>query len=64
MGAKNEGEKRQRFWSDVSVLIIEEISMVAAPLYNMLDYRAMLGRSQRHEVYATHGDPCIVEVIV
>ncbi len=30
--------------------------MVAAPLYNMLDYRAMLGRSQRHEVYATHGD--------
>ena len=57
MGAKNKGVQLQRFWSDVSVLIIEEISMVAAPLYNMLDYRAMLGRSQRHEVYATHGDP-------
>ena len=30
--------------------------MCAAPLYNMLNYRSMLGRSQKHEVYATHAE--------
>ena len=34
----------QQRWSTIRVLIIEEISMVSAMLYNMLDYRAMLGR--------------------
>ena len=30
--------------------------MVAAPLYNMLDYRAMLGRSRVHDVHPCHSD--------
>ena len=32
------------------VLIIEEISMVSAALYNMLDWRSMLGRKLEHDV--------------
>ena len=34
----------QRLWRSVRVLIIEEVSMVSASLYNMLDYRSMCGR--------------------
>ena len=33
------------------VLVIEEISMVSAPMYNMLDFRSMYGRSKTHEVH-------------
>ena len=33
-----------RLWNSVRVLVIEEISMVAAASYNMLDYRSMCGR--------------------
>ena len=33
-----------RLWSSVRVLVIEEISMVAAASYNMLDFRSMCGR--------------------
>ena len=33
------------------VLVIEEISMVSAAAYNMLDFRAMWGRSRDHGVY-------------
>ena len=32
------------------VLIIEEVSMVAAAVYNMLDFRSMHGRSRTHDV--------------
>ena len=34
----------EKTWKNVRVLIIEEISMVSALLYNMLDFRAMCGR--------------------
>ncbi|CAK9053739.1 unnamed protein product, partial [Durusdinium trenchii] len=38
-------EKRLKtLWNSIRVLIIEEISMVSAMMYNMLDFRAMLGR--------------------
>ena len=56
MGPKNKAAKLEQFWGEVRVLVIEEISMVAAALYNMLNYRSMLGRSQKHEVYATHAE--------
>jgi len=39
-----------RLWGGVHVLIIEEVSMVAAAAYNMLDFRSMFGRSQTHDV--------------
>ena len=39
-----------RVWGQVRALIIEEVSMVAAALYNMLDFRSMCGRSRTHEV--------------
>ena len=39
-----------RLWGSVRVLIIEEVSMVAAATYNMLDFRSMCGRSQTHDV--------------
>jgi hypothetical protein len=39
-----------RVWNEVRVLIIEEVSMVAAALYNMLDVRAMHGRSKLYDV--------------
>lgn len=44
MAAGKKLKPLQKMWNSVRVLIIEEISMVAAMLYNMLDFRAMLGR--------------------
>ena len=44
MSAGKKLKPLQKMWNSVRVLIIEEISMVAAMLYNMLDFRAMLGR--------------------
>lgn len=48
------GTKRKsltRMWDKCMVLVIDEISMVSAPLYNMLDFRSMYGRSKTHEVH-------------
>ena len=36
----------ERLWKNVKVLIIEEVSMVSAANYNMLDFRAMYGRQK------------------
>ena len=44
MAAGQKDKALQQRWGTIRVLIIEEISMVSAMLYNMLDYRAMLGR--------------------
>lgn len=44
MGAGTKEKDLQKLWEKVRVLVIEEISMVSALLYNMLDFRAMLGR--------------------
>ena len=41
----------QMLWRQVRALIIEEVSMVAAELYNMLDFRSMCGRSLDFDVY-------------
>jgi DNA replication protein DnaC len=40
----------ERLWKNVKVLIIEEVSMVSAANYNMLDFRAMYGRQKTHNV--------------
>lgn len=37
-------------WRNVRVLVIEEVSMVSAANYNMLDFRAMYGRTKTHAV--------------
>ena len=42
-----------RVWNKVRVLVIEEVSMVAAALYNMLDFRSMSARSMTHDVTET-----------
>ena len=42
-----------KLWDQVKVLVIEEVSMVAASWYNMLDVRSMHGRSKTHDVYET-----------
>ena len=47
----NKQSSLTRLWDKVMVLVIEEISMVAASLYNMLDFRAMYGRSRTHNVH-------------
>ena len=39
-----------KLWAAVRCLIIEEVSMVGPCLYNMLDFRAMGGRSLTHDV--------------
>eukprot|EP00435_Cladocopium_sp_Y103_P075807 s26_g65.t1 len=44
MAAGSKQHALQQLWSSVRVLVVEEISMVSALLYNMLDFRAMLGR--------------------
>ena len=44
MAAGSKENALQKLWGSVRVLVVEEISMVSALLYNMLDYRAMLGR--------------------
>ncbi len=53
MAAGSKEAKLQECWRNAMVLIIEEISMVAASLYNMLDWRAMLGRKLEHDVQET-----------
>ena len=40
----------ERLWRSVRVLVIEEISMVSAANYNMLDFRAMYARTKSHAV--------------
>eukprot|EP00959_Pyramimonas_sp_CCMP1952_P152679 3194581-Pyramimonas_sp.AAC.1 len=37
-------------WRNVRALVIEEVSMVSAANYNMLDFRAMYGRMETHSV--------------
>ena len=44
MAAGSNEKGLQKLWSSMRVLVVEEISMVSALLYNMLDFRAMLGR--------------------
>ena len=55
------GEKQKnlsRLWNNVRVLIIEEVSMVSAAAYNMLDFRSMCGRSRDFDVSeATYKKP-------
>ena len=46
----NKQAQLTRLWDAVHVLIIEEVSMVAAAVYNMLDCRSMHGRSRTHDV--------------
>ena len=46
----NKQKQLVRLWNQVRVLIIEEVSMVAAANYNMLDFRSMCGRSMSHDV--------------
>ncbi|CAK0887182.1 unnamed protein product [Prorocentrum cordatum] len=43
-------KRLQWLWEHVRVLVIEEVSMVAAALYNALDLRACHGRSDTHDV--------------
>ncbi|CAE7263859.1 PIF7 [Symbiodinium sp. CCMP2456] len=50
MAAGNKEKQLEAMWQRVRVLIVEEISMVASLLYNMLDYRSMLGRRLSHLV--------------
>ena len=50
MAAGNKEATLQQRWRHAMVLIIEEISMVSAALYNMLDWRSMLGRKLEHDV--------------
>ena len=40
----------EKLWRNVRVLVIEEVSMVSAANYNMLDYRAMYARTKSHAV--------------
>lgn len=46
----NKQKHLTRLWEDVHVLIIEEISMVSAACYNMLDFRSMHGRARTYSV--------------
>ena len=48
MSAGSKEEKLWTMWKSCRVLILEEISMVSALLYNMLDFRSMLGRRLSH----------------
>jgi hypothetical protein len=49
----NKQKHLTRLWGQVRVLVIEEVSMVAAGWYNMLDYRSMCARSRTHDVSET-----------
>jgi len=40
----------ETLWRNVKVLVIEEVSMVSAANYNMLNFRAMYGRTKSHAV--------------
>ena len=53
MAAGNKDATLQQRWRNAMVLTTEEISMVAASLYNMLDWHAMLGRKLEHDVQET-----------
>ena len=57
MGPGNKNAALQRLWGRCVVLVVEEISMVAAALYNMLDFRSMCGRSVIHQVFENSADP-------
>ena len=46
----NKQKALMAMWSDVRVLVIEEVSMMPASVYNMLDIRAAHGRSVTHDV--------------
>ena len=48
MAAGAQEKRLQTMWQSCRVLILEEISMVSALLYNMLDFRSMLGRRLSH----------------
>ena len=43
-------KKLVQHWRRVRVLVMEEISMISAGLYNMLDFRSMFGRGQEFAV--------------
>jgi len=49
----NKLDSLARLWNEVRVLIMEEVSMVAASWYNMLDVRSMHGRSKLFDVSET-----------
>jgi hypothetical protein len=49
----NQQASLTKLWDRVRVLVIEEISMVPAAWYNMLDVRSMHGRTKTHDVYET-----------
>ncbi len=51
MAAGGKAEALRKIWNSVRV-VIEEISMIAAMMYNMLDFRSMLDRSQDFSVSA------------
>ena len=50
MRGGNKHGQLSRLWNQVRVLVIEQVSMVSADVYNMLDFRAMLGRSKDFDV--------------
>ena len=50
MAAGTQEKRLQKHWQACRCLIIEEISMVSALLYNMLNFRSMLGRRRSHSV--------------
>ena len=50
MAAGTQEKRLQKHWQACRCLIIEEISMVSALLYNMLNFRSMLGRRHSHSV--------------
>lgn len=55
------GDKQKhltRLWNEVRVLIVEEVSMVSAAAFNMLDIRSMHARSRNYDVSeATYRKP-------
>ena len=50
MKTKGKTTALKRMWAERRVLILEEVSMIGAPLYNMLLYRAWAGRAELWEV--------------
>ena len=46
----NEQKVLISIWNAVRVLVIEEVSMMPAAVYNMLDFRVAHGRSATHDV--------------
>ena len=46
----DEAAALERLWGNVKVLVLEEVSMISAYNYNMLDFRAMYGRTKTHGV--------------